>query len=77
MACLAGTTWAWFAVSIENENNENLGARRLHAVMEHLLKEVLYDADDNETKAINVDKDFVDKHIGSALKDTNLRRYIL
>ncbi|MBO7151510.1 MAG: ATP-dependent protease ATPase subunit HslU [Clostridia bacterium] len=62
---------------IENENNENLGARRLHAVMEHLLKEVLYDADDNETKAINVDKDFVDKHIGNALKDTNLRKYIL
>ena len=65
------------AIFMQTENNENLGARRLHAVMEHLLKDVLYEADDNETKEINVDKEFVDKHIGSALKDTNLRRYIL
>ena len=62
---------------IENENNENLGARRLHAVMEHLLKDVLYEADDNETKQINVDKAFVDEHIGSALRETNLKRYII
>jgi ATP-dependent HslUV protease ATP-binding subunit HslU len=62
---------------IENEHHENLGARRLHAVMEHLLKEVLYEADDNETKQINVDKAFVDQHVGSALRDTNLKRFIL
>ena len=36
----------------ENENSENLGARRLHAVLEHLLKDVLYEADDNTTDAM-------------------------
>ena len=45
--------------------------------MEHLLKDVLYEADDNETKQINVDKAFVDEHIGSALRETNLKRYII
>ncbi len=61
----------------ENENSENLGARRLHAVMEHLLKEVLYDADDGVTKEIIVDKDFVDAHLASALRESNLKRFIL
>ncbi len=62
---------------VENENNENLGARRLHAVMEHLLKDVLYEADDNQIKEINVDKAFVDAHLGNVLRETNLKRYIL
>lgn len=61
----------------ENENSENLGARRLHAVMEHLLKDVLYDADDGVTKEIKVDKDYVDAHLASALRESNLKRFIL
>ncbi len=61
----------------ENENSENLGARRLHAVMEHLLKDVLYDADDGVTKEIKVDKEYVDAHLASALRESNLKRFIL
>ena len=61
----------------ENENSENLGARRLHAVLEALLKDVLYEADDNVTKQINIDKQYVEAHISGNLKERNLRRYII
>lgn len=61
----------------ENENAENLGARRLHAVLESLLKDVLYEADDNVTKEINIDRDYVVEHLSANLKERNLRRYII
>ena len=61
----------------ENENSENLGARRVHAVLEHLLKDVLYEADDNETKEINIDKDYVTQHLATSLRAASLKKYIL
>ena len=61
----------------ENENSENLGARRLHAVLESLLKDVLYEAYDNVTKEINIDKAYVEQHLSTNLKARNLRRYII
>ena len=61
----------------QNESSENLGARRLHAVLEALLKDVLYEADDNKTKEISVDKAYVEAHLSSTLKERNLRRYII
>lgn len=61
----------------ENENSENLGARRLHAVLEALLKDVLYEADDNVTTEINIDKEYVEKHLSTTLKERNLRRFII
>lgn len=61
----------------QNESSENLGARRLHAVLEALLKDVLYEADDNETKLINVDKAYVESHLSTTLKERNLRRFII
>ena len=61
----------------ENENSENLGARRLHAVLEHLLKDVLYEADDNETKEMHIDKDYVTAHLATSLRAASLRKYIL
>ncbi len=61
----------------ENENSENLGARRLHAVLEHLLKDILYEADDNVTTEISIDKDYVTKHLAKALRENNLQKYIL
>lgn len=61
----------------ENENSENLGARRLHAVLEALLKDILYEADDNLTKEISVDKEYVEAHLSGTLKERNLRRYII
>ena len=61
----------------ENENSENLGARRLHAVLEALLKDVLYEADDNTSKEISVDRAYVEAHLSNTLKERNLRRYII
>lgn len=61
----------------ENENSENLGARRLHAVLEALLKDVLYEADDNVTKEIKIDKSYVEQHLSTNLKERNLRRFII
>ncbi len=66
------------AISFEqNETSENLGARRLHAVIEALLKDVLYEADDNETTSIVIDREYVEKHLASTLKESNLRKYII
>ncbi len=61
----------------ENENSENLGARRLHAVLEHLLKDILYEADDNVTKEINITKQYVEEHLATSVRAANLRKYIL
>ncbi len=61
----------------QNETSENLGARRLHAVIEALLKDVLYEADDNVTNFIVIDKDYVVEHLSSTLKESNLRKYII
>lgn len=64
--------------TMENENSENLGARRLHAVMEALLEEVSYNAGGSEEEVrVIVDKDYVDKHLAGSLKTMNLRRYII
>ena len=61
----------------ENENSENLGARRLHAVLEHLLKDILYEADDNMTKEIDIDRDYVTTHLATSLRAASLKKYIL
>lgn len=61
----------------ENENSENLGARRLHAVLEHLLKDILYEADDNVTKEIKIDRDYVVSHLETSMRAASLRKYIL
>ena len=61
----------------ENENSENLGARRLHAVLEHLLKDILYEADDNTTKEIRIDKDYVAAQLATSMREASLSRYIL
>ena len=61
----------------ENENSENLGARRLHAVLEHLLKDILYEADDNMTKEVDIDRDYVTTHLATSLRAASLKKYIL
>ena len=60
-----------------NEKTENIGARRLHTVMERLLEQASYDAADRAGTAIDVDADFVDRHLGALAKDEDLSRYIL
>ena len=64
-----------------NERTENIGARRLHTVMEKLLEEISYDADDLATqyhdKALTLDAEAVDRYLGELAGDEDLSRYIL
>nr|VFK39473.1 MAG: ATP-dependent HslUV protease ATP-binding subunit HslU [Candidatus Kentron sp. SD]VFK44560.1 MAG: ATP-dependent HslUV protease ATP-binding subunit HslU [Candidatus Kentron sp. SD] len=60
-----------------NESTENIGARRLHTVMERLLEEVSFDAPGLEEKSITIDAAYVDDHLGELLKNEDLTRYIL
>jgi ATP-dependent HslUV protease ATP-binding subunit HslU len=60
-----------------NEKTENIGARRLHTVMERLLESVSFDAAENGGSAIEIDAKYVDDHLGSLAKDEDLSRYIL
>jgi ATP-dependent HslUV protease ATP-binding subunit HslU len=60
-----------------NEKTENIGARRLHTVMERLLESVSFDAAENGGSAIEIDAKYVDEHLGNLAKDEDLSRYIL
>jgi ATP-dependent HslUV protease ATP-binding subunit HslU len=60
-----------------NEKTENIGARRLHTVMERLLEQASYEAADRAGTTIEVDAAFVDHHLGALAKDEDLSRYIL
>ncbi len=60
-----------------NERTENIGARRLHTVMEKLLEDVSYQAEDLEGVRIVVDRAFVRSKLEGILKDQDLSRYIL
>jgi len=60
-----------------NEKTENIGARRLHTVMERLLESVSFDAAENGGSAIEIDATYVDEHLGNLAKDEDLSRYIL
>jgi len=60
-----------------NEKTENIGARRLHTVMERLLETVSFDASENGGSAVEIDAAYVDKHLGALAKDEDLSRYIL
>jgi ATP-dependent HslUV protease ATP-binding subunit HslU len=60
-----------------NERTENIGARRLHTVMERLLEQVSYDAADKSGSKVVVDAPFVDRHLAALAKDEDLSRYIL
>ncbi|MDR1917766.1 MAG: ATP-dependent protease ATPase subunit HslU [Christensenellaceae bacterium] len=62
----------------ENESSENLGARRLHSIMEILLNDVLFNAGSKKTpEEVIVDKAFVEKNMKSLIKKTDLRKYVL
>jgi ATP-dependent HslUV protease ATP-binding subunit HslU len=60
-----------------NERTENIGARRLHTVMERLLEVVSFDADERQGKTVAIDARYVDEHLGELAKDEDLSRYIL
>ena len=60
-----------------NERTENIGARRLHTVMERLLETVSFDAADRSGDSVMIDRDYVDEHLAELAGDEDLSRYIL
>jgi ATP-dependent HslUV protease ATP-binding subunit HslU len=60
-----------------NERTENIGARRLHTVMERLLETVSFDAADRSGTRVNITREYVEKNLGELVKDQDLSRYIL
>jgi len=60
-----------------NERTENIGARRLHTVMERLLESVSFEADDRPDSTLLVDAKYVDDHLAELAKNEDLSRYIL
>ena len=66
------------AVAAEvNERAENIGARRLHTVMERLLDEVSFDAPNLTDKSITIDAAYVRRMLADIVKNEDLSRYIL
>ena len=60
-----------------NARQENIGARRLHTVMERLLETLSYEAPDRGGDEITVDRAYVDRQLGDLVQDQDLSRYIL
>jgi len=60
-----------------NEQTENIGARRLHTVMERLLEVISFEAADSSGRSVIVNALYVDEHLGALVQDDDLSRYIL
>ena len=60
-----------------NERTENIGARRLHTVMERLLESVSFDAADRSGTRVTIDRGYVEGNLGELVRDQDLSRYIL
>jgi ATP-dependent HslUV protease ATP-binding subunit HslU len=60
-----------------NEQTENIGARRLHTVLERLLEVISFEAADRSGQTVTVDAAYVDEHLGELVEDEDLSRYIL
>ena len=60
-----------------NEATENIGARRLHTVLERLLEQISFDASDGDGTTTTVDAQYVDDHLSGLVLDQDLSRYIL
>ncbi len=60
-----------------NEGTENIGARRLHTVMERLLEQLSFQAGDESGKSVVIDQAYVDEQLAELVKDQDLSRYIL
>ena len=60
-----------------NERTENIGARRLHTVLERLLEVISFEAADRGGENVLIDADYVDRYLGELVQDEDLSRYIL
>lgn len=60
-----------------NKSVENIGARRLHTIIEKIVEDISFEAPDKAGEVIVVDKDYVVKRVNALLGNTDLRRFIL
>ena len=60
-----------------NETTENIGARRLHTVLERLVEDISYDASEMSGQSITIDAEYVSKHLDALVADEDLSRFIL
>jgi ATP-dependent HslUV protease ATP-binding subunit HslU len=60
-----------------NAEAENIGARRLHTVVEKVMEDISFAAPDIEQKSIRIDRDYVRDHLKDILVSQDLRRFIL
>jgi ATP-dependent HslUV protease ATP-binding subunit HslU len=67
---------AHFAATV-NDQAENIGARRLHTIMEKLLDEISFEGPDLKKKTVRIDGAYVKKQLADIVKDQDLSRYIL
>jgi ATP-dependent HslUV protease ATP-binding subunit HslU len=69
-------TIAKFATSV-NEQTENIGARRLHTILEKVLDEISFEAPDLKKKTVKIDEAYITKQLSDIVKNQDLSRYIL
>ncbi|ATW29966.1 HslU--HslV peptidase ATPase subunit [Candidatus Williamhamiltonella defendens] len=60
-----------------NENTENIGARRLHTILERVMEDISYNADKIKKKSITIDSKYVDTHLSKLINNEDLSRFIL
>lgn len=60
-----------------NARSENIGARRLHTIMEKVLEDISFDADEHSGETVNVDAKYVDEKLSDVVEDQDLSKYIL
>ena len=60
-----------------NSTIENIGARRLHTILEKILDDISFNAPDREGEIVKIDKAYVDKHLGDIIKEKDLSKFIL
>ena len=60
-----------------NSKIENIGARRLHTIIERVLDEISFTATDRSGEKISINSDYVQKNLGELVKDTDLSKFIL
>ena len=60
-----------------NSKSENIGARRLHTIMEKVLDDISFEADEHSGETITIDAEYVDKKVSQVANNEDLSRYIL
>ena len=65
------------AAYVMNQTKENIGARRLYTVLEQVMEDISFNADEMSGQQVNIDADYIKKALRDAIEETDLRKYIL